>query len=179
MCTRREGTIAGALGHSLLELTLLRRGERRECDAQILLRCGGVQQPKSLLDLSCARRDRVAVHAMACSSTAAQRDARGRAGKLLSLCRLALDCRPLGGRGVCLLLASRWLATFARCTCGRAVPAVRNGTALGLRVVVDNAHCDAGLLAERGQVLLIAQILQNKRWHSAGMQRRWITYSLK
>ena len=33
MCTRREGTIAGALGHSLLELILLRRGERRECDA--------------------------------------------------------------------------------------------------------------------------------------------------
>ena len=87
MCTRREGTIAGALGHSLLELILLRCGERRECDARILLQCGDVQQPKILLDLGCARRDRVAIHALGCGCAAAQRDARG--------------------RGVCLLLTSR------------------------------------------------------------------------
>ena len=92
MCTRREGTIAGALGHLLLELILLRCGERRECDARILLRCGkrrecdarillrcgGVQQPKILLDLGCTRRDRIAVHALGCGRAAAQRDARGR-----------------------------------------------------------------------------------------------------
>ena len=110
MWTRREGTITGALGHSLLELTLLRRGERRdcdaqillrcykrrECDAQILLRCGGVQQPKILLDLVCARPDRIAVHALGCCCAAAQRDARG--------------------RGVCLLLISPQLATLASCT---------------------------------------------------------------
>ena len=167
MCTRREGSIAGALGHSLLALTLLRRGERRECDAQILLRCGerrecdaqillrcgGVQQPKILLDLSCARRDRVAVHALGCGCAAAQRDARG--------------------RGVCFFLTSRRLATLASCTCGRAVPAVGSRTALRLRIPIYNAHCNAGLVAERGQVLLIARRLQHKRWHSAVMQRRW------
>ena len=173
MCTRREGTIAGALGHLLLELIFLRHGERRECDArillrcggrrecdaQILLRCGGVQQPKILLDLGCARRDRIAVHAMGCNCAAAQRDARE--------------------RGVCLLLTSRLLATLASCTCGHAVPAVRSRTALRLRIPIYNAHCDAGLLAERGQVLFIARRLQHKRWNSAGMQQRWSVYSYK
>ena len=159
MCTRREGTIAGALGHSLLELTLLRRGERRECDAQILLRCGGVQQPKILLDLNFARRDRVAVHALGCGCAAAQRDA--------------------SGRNVCMLLISRQLATLASCTCGRAVPAVRSRTALSLRIPIYNAHCDSGLLAKRGQVLLIAHRLQHKRRHNAGMQRSWSLYSYK
>ena len=159
MCTRREGTIAGALGHSLLELILLLCGERRECDAQILLRggkrrecdaqillrggkrrecearillqCGSVQQSKILLDLGCARRDPVAVHALGCGCAAAQRDARG--------------------RGVCLLLTSRQIATLASCTCGRAVPAVRSRTALRMRIPIYNAHCDAGLLAERAK----------------------------
>ena len=173
MCTRRDGTIAGALGHSLVELILLRCGERRECDAQILLRCGGrrecdaqiilrcggVQQPNILLDLGCARRDRVAVHALCCGCAAAQRDARG--------------------RGVCLLLTSRQFATLASCTCGRVVPAVRSCTALRLRIPIYNAHCDAGLLAERGQVLLIARRLQHKRWHSASMQQRSSVYSSK
>ena len=101
----------------------------------------------------CARRDRVAVHSMACSSAAAQRDA--------------------SWRGVCILVHSRWLATLSRCTCGRAVPAVRSRTALGLRIFVHNAHCDARFLAERGQMLLIARKLQHKQWHSADLQRRW------
>ena len=123
------------------------------CDVLILLRRGDVQQSIILLDLGCARRDRVAVHAMACGSTAAQRDA--------------------SGRGVCMLFTSRWLATLTNCTCDRAVPAVRSSTALRLRVSIYDVHCDAGLFAERGQVLLIARRLQHKRWHSAGMQRRW------
>ena len=143
MCTRREGTIAGALGHSLLELILLRRGEQRECDARILLRCGVVQQPKISLDFRSARRDRVAVHALGCGCAAAQRDARE--------------------RGVCLFVTSCWFATLATCTCGRAVPAVRSRIALRLRVSIYNAHCDAGLLAERGQVLLLTRRLQHKR----------------
>ena len=46
-----------------------------------------VQQPKILLDFGCARRDRVAVHALGCGCAAAQRDARGRAVKLLGLCK--------------------------------------------------------------------------------------------
>ena len=75
---RREGTIAVALGYLLVELILLRCGEQHECDARILLRCGGVPQPKILLDLGCARRDRIAVHALCCGCAAAQRDVRGR-----------------------------------------------------------------------------------------------------
>ena len=88
-----------------------------------------VQRPKIILDFGCARRDRVAVHAIGCGCAAAQRDARG--------------------RGVCLFLASRWLAMLASCTYGRAVPAVRSRTALRLRIDIYNAHCIAGLLAER------------------------------
>ena len=72
-----------------------------------------------------------------------------------------------------MLFTSSRLATLTNCTCDRACPAVRSRTALKLRVSIYDVHCDPCLLMERGQLLLIARRLEHKRWHSAGMQRKW------
>ena len=71
-----------------------------------------------------------------------------------------------------MLFTSLWLAMLKNCNCDRAVPAVSSRTALRLRVFIYDVNCDAGLLAELGQVVLIARKLQDKRWHCASMQRR-------
>ena len=113
-----------------------------------------MQRTNSLAMWRCA-----AVHALGCCCAAAQRDA--------------------SGRGVFLLFLLRRLATFVICACGRAVPAVRSRTALRLRILIYNAHCDAGLFAERGQVLLITCRFLYKRWNGAATQRRWNVYSYK
>ena len=124
------------------------------------MRRGCAQQPKILLDTSCANHDCIAVHELNCGCACVQHNTRGRV-EMLSWA---------SGRAV-----SFWRIVSSNC--GHAVHAVHCCSALGFSVAINNTYCRAGFLAKRRQVLLVTRERLYLRCRGAVARWRRSVYS--